>query len=502
MNALRLGLDIGTTAIKVAAYDVQGNLVAQAAAPSQTLAGPEGRAEQDMGAIWQAVCTTLRKLMADLGDAPIAALGVCGQGDGLWLLDDALQPVGPARLWNDTRAAQDLDALTEQGAIKAVGLACHTALWPGTSGMLWRWVTQHAPDEAARASYAITCPDWIGACLTGQVATDFSNASIPFLDLSSRSYSDAALTALGCTDLRPRLAQPRAADSLLGSLSATAAAATGLPEGVPVSVPTLDLAAMIVGLGMQHAGETMFIMGTTAVVNILTDHVTPTPCPVGASALHPCAETIIRILAPSTGTSAFDWFAGLHPLSLGGAEPAEIAAKLNALVRDVPPGANGVTFLPYLNGERAPFVAPQISAAFHGLRSTTSKADMGRAVMEGTALSLRHCLSAENHQPTGPVRLTGGGARNPVWAQIIADVTGTAVDITAISDHGLWGAACLGAAAAGLGRAIDLAQRKEQTERFSPDPRATRAYDTIFERYTALSAAARAFNPPRNEAQA
>ena len=297
---------------------------------------------------------------------------------------------------------------------------------------------------------------------------------------------------MGCETLAPLLAEPRPADSALGHVTAAAATATGLPKGVSVNVPTLDLAAMIEGMGLQQPGESMFIMGTTAVVNILTDHVVPTARPVGASALHASSDAIIRIFAPTTGASAFDWFAGLHPLSLAGADAGEVAAKLNILVQDVPPGANGVTFLPYLNGERAPFVAPEVSASFHGLRAQTSKAEMGRAVMEGTALSLRHCLTAEGHKVDGPVKLAGGGSRNPLWSQIIADVTGTEVAVTAQSDHGLWGAACLGASAAGLGPVATLTRRDETLRSFPPDPQAARAYDSVFHRYMALSDASRA----------
>lgn len=492
MTAVRLGLDIGTTTIKAAAYDRHGRIVARSEAASRSFVDGRGGNEQDMSQVWHAVCATLRDLCDMLQGRPVASLGLCGQGDGLWLLDADRLPLGRAMLWNDTRAAGDMAGLEQSGALDAVGLASHTALWPGTSGMLWRWLARHEPARAARAAHAMTCADWIGYCLTGVIATDFSNATIPFLDLQSRSYSLAALAALECEDLAPLLADPRPADSRLGTVTAAAAAATGLPGGLSVNVPTLDLAAMILGMGLQQPGDCMFIMGTTAVVNILADTVAPTARPIGASALHTSADAIIRIFAPTTGASAFDWFAGLHPLSLAGADAGEVAAKLNTLVRDVPPGANGVTFLPYLNGERAPFVAPEVTASFHGLRARTSKAEMGRAVMEGTALSLRHCLSAEGHKVDGPVKLAGGGSRNPVWSQIIADVTGTEVTATRDSDHGLWGAACLGAAAAGLGVAAELARRHEDLTHFPPDPQAIRAYDRVFERYLTLSDAARA----------
>jgi sugar (pentulose or hexulose) kinase len=249
---------------------------------------------------------------------------------------------------------------------------------------------------------------------------------------------------------------------------------------------------MIVGMGLDQNDDTMMIMGTTAVVNILKEKVQPTETPLAATVMHSTREMFIRVLAPSTGAAAFDWFASLHPTSLGGDTPSEVAEKLNALVVEVPIGANGVTFLPYLNGERAPFVAPNIRAGFLGMSARTTKAELGRAVMEGTALSLRHCCVSEGGLPSAPVQLTGGGARNPVWSQIIADVIGQDVLVNTASDLGLWGAACIGAAAVTGADPITLSTREETTQRFTSNPENHAAYGEVFDRYQTLSNALQA----------
>ncbi|WOI56289.1 FGGY-family carbohydrate kinase [Palleronia sp. LCG004] len=491
MTKLRLALDIGTTAIKAAAFTPDGACMATMQRASATITAPGGRSEQDMEGVWRTVCAVLQGLARQLDPSEIGSLGICAQGDGFWAVDADGQPLGNAILWNDTRAAADVTALERSGASDAVGRASHTSLWPGTSGALWRWLRRAEPERAARVAHVFTCGDWIGYRLTGVAATDRANGSIPFLDLSTGRYSREALAALDCEDLGELLSRPQPADTRLGTILPGMAEATGLPAGLPVATPTLDLAAMILGMGMERPGETMMIMGTTAVVNILTDSVVPESQPAGASALHPTSDAIIRILAPSTGASAFDWFAGLHPTSLGGEDAGAIAAKLDTLVTDVPPGANGVTFLPYLSGERAPFVSPDIAAAFHGLTGRSSKADMARAVMEGTAMSLRHCFVSEGGLPDKPVQLTGGGARNGTWCQIIADILGVPVVTSEGFDQGLWGAATLGAAAAGEGRAIDLVMREDRTRQFDPDPARHEAYDRVFDRYAILSNAAR-----------
>lgn len=483
---LLLGLDVGTTAVKAAAFRPDGTMVATAEAPSKVASTADGGHEQDMAQVQATVYRVLADLVQYCPSVDFKALGVAAQGDGLWCVTQEGKPAGPAMLWNDTRAADDLDSLSDGAALHAIGRGCHTALWTGTSAMLWRWCRHHRPEIVAKTAYVVTCADWVGLCLTGKVSSDFSNASIPFLNYESRSYSDAQLNAVGCGDLSDRLVAPTRADSVLGTINAQTANATGLPEGLPVTVGTLDLSAMIVGMGMFEAGQTMMIMGTTAVVNILTDRVMPSDTPVGASVLHPISDLIVRVLAPTTGAAAFDWFAALHPQSLGGASAGEVASRMNEVVTDVPPGANGVTFLPYLNGERAPFVAPDIRAAFYGLSSTSTKGDMGRAVMEGAAFSLRHCFEEEGGLPIAPVHLTGGGAKNPVWCQIIADVVGQPVIVSDAPDHGLWGAAALGAAAVSGGNAAEFAGRRaEQPQTYAPKHHD--AYSAPYRCYATLS---------------
>lgn len=492
MTELWLGVDIGTTAIKAAAYDSQGRIAALAERANEVIRPALGFAEQDMDAVWLRVAACLRELAEKCTGRRFLSLGLCGQGDGFWPVDAAGRPTHNAMLWNDTRAAADVEALIASGAAGAVGHGCHTSLWAGTAAPLWRWLRDNAPEAAARTAQVVTCADWVALCLTGTLATDRSNGSIPFTDFSTGNYGDA-VSALGCDDFASRLVTPRRATERLGGLTAQAAAQTGLPEGLPVSVATLDLAAMIVGMGLDRSGQAMMIMGTTAVVNILTDKVTPHELPVGASVLHPTSDTIIRVLAPTTGAAAFDWFASLVSSGAGGAA-REAIAELGALVASGRPGANGVTFLPYLNGERAPFVTADLRATFHGMTSSTTRADLARAVMEGTALSLRHCCEEEGGLSAAPVQLTGGGSRSEAWCRIIADVVGQSVVINADFDQGLWGAACFGAAATGAGDPVSLAAREETSRLYEPDPARAREYDAVWRRYETLSRGMRALH--------
>jgi erythritol kinase (D-erythritol 1-phosphate-forming) len=491
MSDLWIGLDVGTTAVKAGAYTSDGMCQHVAHAASIVTQRIDGSSEQDMGAVWATVVQVLADLAQHIDASQVVSIGVAAQGDGFWAVDANGKPAGPAMLWNDTRAAAYVEQLEGTGATAAVGRACHTALWSGTSGVLWRWLRTANADAASKVARVMTCADWIAYKLSGEWAVDWANASIPFLDFKARTYGAAPFAALECDELENKLAVPRRAGERLGTLTAEASELTGLAEGTPISVGTLDLGAMIVGMGMDHAGQTMMIMGTTAVISILTDQLKPTDYPIGAAVMHPTADVAIKVFAPTSGASALDWFAGLHPRTFGGDSAGEIASKLSALVAGVPPGANGVTFLPYLSGERAPFVASDLRAAFHGLGTTTSTAEMGRAVMEGAAFSLRHCFMLQGGLPQVPVQLTGGGAKNQVWCQIIADILGQEVLVSDASDQGLWGAACIGASAAGRGDPVRLAKRTENLRTFHPDPKNIAAYDRAYARYVVLSDAAR-----------
>ncbi len=474
---LLIGIDAGTTAVKAAAFTLTGTPVA-GARQSLNVLRPEPRfSEIAMQDIWQAVIACLRDIAGQIDTGRVAGIGVCGQGDGLWMLDADKQPLRNAILWNDARASDEVSDWATDGTADAISRHCRTAIWPGTAGAALRWVQDNEPTVFERIAHILFAKDWIVYNLTGTLGSDFSDATIPFLDLDTGSYAPEIFSALGLPDMSGKLVQPSRASDPAGPLDAD------LGFGpVPVARGTLDLAAMMAGAGLNAPGDMCLILGTTAVLSYVAPPEPFTTPPLAATVHHPLSADWIRVLAPQTGASAFDWFAALHPNSFGGADAGEISAKINEAAQHVPPGANGVLFLPFLTGERAPFVAPEAAGSFHGLRISTTKADLARAVMEGTGFSLRHCLQASGAPAPERVVLTGGGARNTLWCQIVADILGVTILANASEDHGLWGAALLGGAAAGLCDPLNGA-RDEGFDTFTPDPAAHAIYSNIFETY-------------------
>ena len=483
---LFIGVDVGTTAVKAAAFTMEGQQIAYANQGVTVLRAHEGWSELAMEEVWQATRACLWDVLNSVDTQLVQSIGVCGQGDGLWMLDASHQPVRNAILWNDARASDYVQAWANDGTSDVISRYCRTAIWPGASGAALRWVQRNEPEAFERATHVLCAKDWIVWKLTGTIGTDFSDATIPFMDLETRTYASAVFEALGLPDLTHKLPKPDRATQLAGPLIAD----LGCPS-VPVARGSSDVTAMMTGLGITTPGDMCLILGTTAVLTYVTEPEPFSKPPLGATLHHPFNETWIRGLAPQSGASAFDWFAALHPKSFGGADAGDIAAKINAAAQEVPPGANGVLFLPFLTGERAPFVAPDAAASFHGMRASTTKADLARAVMEGTAFSLRHCLEASGAAAPKRVVLTGGGARNALWCQIVADVLGVTILANKAEDHGLWGAAIYGAAAAGV---VDpeTVRREEDFAVFEPDTRAHTTYTALYETYLTVIEASRA----------
>lgn len=477
---LYLGIDVGTTAVKAAAFDREGGRIAEAAMKAETISPRPGWFEQDMEQVWRTVRGAVLAVVKDVDGDDIASVGVAGQGDGLWALDAELKPVRNAILWNDQRAVAIVQRWIDTGVSDALAETCRTAIWPGTSAAAYCWLREEEPETAARIAHICNAKDWIGHRLTGALATDFTDAAIPFLDLDARSYSDRTFEICGAPELREKTLAPRPSADRLGELTAHAAEELGLNPGTPVAVGALDLAAMHVGAGLNQIGGALLILGTTAVVSTVVE---PSPArakPVGATVFHPMGDRWLNAQAPQSGASALDWLADRHPATWpGGAVDAIVSAK------EAPPGSNGVIFLPYLTGERAPFVAPEATGAFLGLRATTTTAELARAVLEGVAFSLRHCVEATGISSKTGFVVSGGGGRSPLWRQILADTLGASVRSAGEDDFGPRGAAFLGAGAAGLREPYAAAPQKNTSSCHEPDGEISRVYDAAYQDYRA-----------------
>jgi len=481
-----LGVDVGSTSVKAAVYTSAGRCLGIAAKPSRSIRPHIGWSEQDMDEVWSLTCDAMRSAIEAAG-VRIDAIGVSGQGDGLWALDDALRPVRNAILWNDARADDLVLGWIADGTSAKLSRYSRTSNWAGTAGTLLRWLEDNEPENAARIRHILFCKDWINLRLTSVLSTDYSDASIPFLDIETRAYAPEAFDLLGIGRHGGALPALARSIDIKGGLTAEAAVALGLVEGTPVATGTIDLGAQMAGMNLGRPGDVYLVLGTTAMLNIVT---MPEPFagePVGATLAHSYADRFIRVIAPLTGTQAYDWFLSINPDLAALGDAGAISSGFGRLAASAPAGSHGALFLPYLAGERAPFVAPQATGAFHGLTTANSRADLARAVLEGVAFSLKHCVRSTGLAHPAQVFLTGGGGRNAFWCDILANVLGTTIVASDESDHGLWGSALIAAAAVGHLDVEKPPHRPQRLRRHAPDASTTEVYERLFGLYAATS---------------
>ncbi len=407
-----IGIDLGTSMIKAAAFSLEDEGLAVASRrPTLRYIGRE-RIEQDFEEVVTAVGVVMSDVLAATGGTPVA-VGITGQSDGLWLLDERGHAVRPAISWLDGRGNAVMQRWIDEGVFEAVFRRNANALYAGCHAPLMAALAESEPEALERAATASYVKDGLLQRLTGVRATDPSDPSFPFLDVRTQQYDPEILRLTGLGRYARLLAPVEPSPGRAHPLNAAGAALTGLPEGVPVVAGPFDMPACAIGGGVRKLGDGQIIIGTTLACQALKDTVDPSAEPMGMTICMPQANRWLRAAAAMNGTASLDWV-----LSLIGAKPESV----EALLAESAPGAHGVTALPYFaaTGERAPFCDVNARGQLAGLKTGTTPADLVMAVCESVAYAARHCIEAVGLD--GRLSVCGGGANSRAWRQMIADV--------------------------------------------------------------------------------
>lgn len=461
---LIIGIDAGTSVIKAVAFDLQGRQVGVASTPNQVLLGPGGAAEQDMDRTWTDTAATLRALgerVPGLASRAVA-LAATGQGDGTWLVDAAGHPVGPAMLWLDARSSAQVQALRQQPASRALAACTGNALTPSMQSGQMLWLREHQPERLARAASAMHCKDWLFFKATGMRASSPCEGVYTFGNFRTLDYDGETLELLGLAGLRHLL--PPVLDGARGQapLGRSASAETGLPEGLPVVLPRMDVPMCILGAGGLAYGDDgalrrvgCSVLGSTGMHGWVTDAVDAIvpSAEAGYTIAMPQPGLYVRLVSHMAATLNIDWLLNLlgGALALAGAAPlprATLLERLDAQVLATAPAQ--AVYLPYIaeSGERGPFVDASARAQLGGFSAGLGVAGLARAVYEGIALATRDCYLALGPLPD-EIRLSGGAARSPALRQVLASVTGRPVRVSHREECGAAGAAITAAVAVG-----------------------------------------------------
>lgn len=480
-----IGIDSSTTATKALLIDDQGDVIAVAATEYEFQTPRPLWSEQDPDLWWNGAVQSIREVLRRSGVEPkaVAGIGLTGQMHGLVLLDAEGRVLRPAILWNDQRTGPQCDEIRRRlGKQRLIEITGNDALTGFTAPKIL-WVQQNEPDVWRKARHILLPKDYVRYKLTSEFACDVADgAGMLLFDLKARTWSDEVLAALDIP--KEMLPLTHEGPEITGYLSQEAANATGLPIGVPVMAGGGDQAAGAVGVGAVRSGVISLALGTSGVVFATTDG--PFIEPEGR--LHAFCHSVpgrwhlMGVMLSAAGSLRWhrDTFA-----------PGLSFDELLAPATNIPAGSDGLLYLPYLTGERTPYPDPLARGAFVGLTVRHTLPHLTRAVLEGVAFGLRdsfELIKTAGKVAVEQVRVSGGGAKSPLWRQILADVLNAELVTVNTTEGAAYGAALLAGVGGGAWPDVDAACRRtiHVTGSTAPNPAQQAVYEEAYARYRAL----------------
>jgi len=499
-TACVIGVDIGTYEAKGVAVDETGTVLASAV-HAHTLSAPRpGFAEHDADEVWwRGFVAIVSALLSDdrVRGRSIAAVACSGIGPCVLPIDAQGAPLRPAILYGiDTRATDEIAELTDRVGDDAIVARSGNLLSSQSAGPKIAWLRRHEPEVHARARMFVTCQSYLVGRLTGEWVMDHATAGYfhPFYDLAARRWDTAGFHDIVDESRLPRLAW---STDVVGTVTADAAAQTGLPVGTPVLAGSADAPAEALSAGVRHAGEMMLMYGSSHFLIEVVDE------PIVGTRLYTAPYlfegTYVLAGGTSTAGSATRWLARLMGRDTA-ADPGAFA-DLAAEAASSPPGANGLLMLPHFSGERTPHDDPHLVGGILGLTLAHSGADVYRALLEGIAQSACDAIAEFDRVGRPPTRIAavGGGTRNHVWMQAISDISGRAQHVVEGAGAS-FGDAMLAALAVGFvaGRE-DLGAWVRERGTCDPQPQHAALYREQSSRLAAFRAATASLTHPESE---
>ncbi|SDM75267.1 xylulokinase [Acetanaerobacterium elongatum] len=459
MNYL-IGIDIGTSATKTVLFD-ESCIVIASASQEYPLSQPHnGWAEQNPEDWYEASVATIKAVIAQSGvnAADIKGIGLSGQMHGLVMLDENNRVIRPSIIWCDQRTAKECVEITEKvGAKRLIEITANPALTGFTASKIL-WVRNNEPENYKRCRHILLPKDYVRFMLTGEYATDVSDASgMQLLDVPNRCWSQEVLDKLDID--ASLLAKVYESPDISGRITAQAAALTGLAEGTVVAAGAGDNAAAAVGTGVVADGKAFTTIGTSGVVFAHTSKITIDP--KGRVHTFCCAVPgCWHIMGVTQGAGlSLKWFRDnfcedyITKAEQTGKDPYYLMDKDAA---EVPAGSNRLLYLPYLMGERTPHLDPNCRGVFFGLSAMHKKPELIRAVMEGVSFSLKDCndILQEMGSSVNEMIACGGGGTSKLWRQMLADMYNCGVYTSSSKEGPALGVAILAGVAAGLFKSV------------------------------------------------
>jgi xylulokinase len=488
-----VGIDIGTSGSSGVVVDGDLEVVATASTTHEMDVPRPGWAEHDAEKCWwdDFVAVSNELLSSGIDPDEVAGVGVSSLFAAMQPLDGDGDPLRPAILYgNDTRTTEEIEVLNDRIGEDRIYEVCGNKLTFQSVGPKILWFKRNEPELFEQTEQVVDTAGYVVSKLTGTYTIDHAVASFfhPMYDLEAREWDEAMVEEVGVsTDLLP---EPRWSTETAGEVTDQAAEATGLAAGTPVIVGTGDAIASLVSVGAVENGQSIFMYGTTGVLFTTVDDVRT---PEGLWSFPHCLEGKYTVAGGmATSGAILRWFRDefcheeRQAADESGADPYEL---LDEKAAEVEPGAEGLVMLPYFSGERTPITDDSARGTVTGLTLSHTKGHLYRAILESVGYGFRHHLDAmrEADVPVGTVRAIGGGARSPLWRQVVSDITDTTQEYVADPLGSPLGGAYLAGLGTGVFDGLDaLKSSTEVTERTEPDPETTAVYDEYYEVYRDL----------------
>ncbi len=459
-----LSLDIGTTGTKVALVAADDGRTIADAYTEYGISSPQpGFAEQAPKAWWDAILSGCKILQSSHpGEmAAIRAIGICGQMHTHVYLDAAGEPLRSAITWMDQRALPIVEKLnSDTKTAKTIMEETSNNATPTYTAPQAMWVQENDHETWKKTKHILVAKDYIKYKLTGEMLIDYSDASGTMLfDVKNRKWSDNMFNLLSI----PRSMMPDAAPSatVMGKVTAEAAAATGIPEGTPVANGSGDNQAAALGAGMTQKGQVTLIIGTAGVVSACSDVPLPDPQNRVLCWNYCLDDRWINLGVMQTAGESLNWFKNAFDAGKG-KDTGDIFSAYNRETAEVPDGCDGLTFLPYLNGERTPLWDSHARGVFFGVNIGTTKAHFVKSIMEGVSFALRNNIETVESlgMKIDAIQAVGGGLKSPVWLSCLSQIVRRPINIAANPDTGNVGNSIIAAMAASDYATADEAVKK------------------------------------------
>lgn len=485
MGTYLLGIDIGTSACKVAIFEKNGKVLAQSNQSYQLYYPHPGWVEQDADEWWSAICDGIRDVLDQSGIAPadIAGIGVDGQSWSAIPVDKEGNALARTPIWMDTRARDICERVKSDVGFERIFEVAGNDFLPSYTTPKMLWFKENAPDVFRKTDKFLQSNSYIAMKLTGVMSMDYSQGyGVHFFKMNDCTVDADLARELGLSvDLIPQL---YGCHDVVGGVTAEAAKLTGLAEGTPVVAGGLDAACGTLGAGVYLPGQTQEQGGQAGGMSICVDHALAHPKLILGTHVVPGMWLLQGGTVGGGGT--LRWFRQEF-------SSEQSFDELTALAEPIPAGSEGVIFLPYMAGERSPIWNPDAKGVYYGLGFDKTKGHLVRATLEGVAYSLEHNLrvAAETGAKVGELIAMGGASNSRLWTQIKADVTGKTIKVPTSDTATTLGAAILAGVGVGVYGGFEEAVKETIviTREQEPDMEAHEQYQKYMQMYLDLSEA-------------